>query len=720
MPEFRHSSSSLLLYLIISSKSIHPMHTVTRLIHRIPSLLLIAAAMAVTSCIREHPAEWHRDDAIYVAPTLEVFPESIILEGREHNAISSSYITNFWVDPDSVADSTRINLTSSSRMADALWRREIAMRPLPSPSTEEIYFSQALLAPEESMETLRAYAPGGVIQNHLYPEVAVHSAWTAAAWEVYCATGSRQWLREAYTIARRSLLSTRQVLAVHDSPLLYGSPAYLFQFTPGTPNYPSWMSIAEIFQSTALGTNVWHYATLSTLSLMATTLGDPDATRWSTAANEVRTAINDTFWVPELSWYGRYTSGACYPILSTPADNFANPLCAILGIATGEMARRMVISRPSLPLGFTPIYPLPAGTQPQFQPMVQSLQFIAACAVADESQMLRALGPLWASSLSEDHTPQWVPAVMRGILGITLTPEAMEFSPSVPAFLREGFTLSNIPWREAHLDVNVQGCGNRIISFTLDSISCRTPSLPSTLTGRHRVDITLGGNRKPEPYYHSESTALPVAPHSPRVQWSSSSPKVNILNFEDNLVYDLYLNGVLTACATRPSLDIATQPDDSAVTQSVIIARDGASQSFPTRPHISAPADAIITIPSTAITPRRPPVHLIRDQATADRYIELAARHNTRLTFYVNSPADATYFLSIGYSNGAESTALRTVEVNGRGAGMLVCPPVARNNWVTTGTSTLLPVKLHGGVNKVSLTYAGTTILLHHITLLRK
>ena len=51
---------------------------------------------------------------------------------------------------------------------------------------------------------------------------------------------------------------------------------------------------------------------------------------------------------------------------------------------------------------------------------------------------------------------------------------------------------------------------------------------------------------------------------------------------------------------------------------------------------------------------------------------------------------------------------------------MLVCPPVARNNWVTTGTSTLLPVKLHGGVNKVSLTYAGTTILLHHITLLRK
>lgn len=693
------------------------MHTVAHIIRRWP-LLLLAVALAVTSCTPSSQSEWRRDDAIYISPTLEVYPESIILDGREHNAISSSYITNFWLDPDSTADGTHLTLTSFSRMADALWRREIAMRPLPAPSTEEIYLAQALLSPEESMETLRAYAPGGVIQNHLYPEVAVHCAWTAAAWQVYCATGSRQWLREAYSIARRSFLSTRTVLAVPDSPLLYGAPSYLYPLVPGAANYPSWMSAAEIFQSAALGTNVWHYATLSTLAQMASALADPEAARWSAKAAATRSAINDTFWVPELSWYGRYTCGASFPILSTAADNLANPLCALLGIATPEMARRLVASRPSLPEGFTTVYPVPTGVSRQYPPLVQSLQFIAACQVADEQQMLRALGPLWASSLSEEFTPQWVPSVLRGLLGITLTPEAMEFAPSVPAFLREGFTLNGLPWREARLDVNVQGCGNRIIAFALDSVNSRTASVPDILTGRHRIDITLGGNRKPEPYYlTAETSAMPATPHSPRVQWPSPT-KANILNYDDSLVYDLYLNGVLTSCVTRPTLSISTT--DSTTTQSVIIARNGSSQSFPTRPHISAPPENLITIHSTAITPRRPPIHLIHDRATADRYIELAARHNTRLTFYVNSPADATYFLSIGYANGAESTAVRSVEVNGHSAGMLVCPPVARNNWITTGTSTILPVSLHSGVNKISLTYVGTTLLLHHITLLRK
>ena len=678
-------------------------------------LLLLTVALAVTSCTPSNQTEWHRDDAIYISPTLEVYPENIILGGREHNAISSSYITNLWLDPDSVADSSLVTLTSTSRMADALWRREIATHPVPATSTEEIYLSDALLCAQQSMETLRAYAPGGVIQNHLYPESAVHSAWTAAAWQVYCATGSKPWLREAYAIARRSLISACPVLAIPDSPLLYGSPSYISE----AANYPSWMSAAEIFQSAALGTNVWHYATLSTLSLMASALADPAAAAdWSAAAADTRAAINDTFWVPELSWYGCYTYGGCYPILSTAADNLANPLCAIFGIATPEMARRLVASRPSLPEGFTTIYPIPAGVSPQYPPMAQSLQFIAACRVADEEQMLRALGPLWASSLSEEHPRQWIPAVLRGLLGITLTPEAMEFAPSVPAFLREGFTVSGLPWRKARLNVNVQGCGNKIIAFTLDSISCRDASVPDTLTGCHRIDITLGGNRKPEPFYLSaETSAMPATPQSPHLQWPSPTT-ASINNYDDHLVYDLYLNGVLTSHVTAPTLSISSP--DSVATQSVVIARDGASQSFPTRPHITAPAEAVITIPSTAITPRRPPVHLIRDRATANRYIELAARHNTRLTFYVNSPADATYFLSIGYSNGDESTALRSVEVNDRGAGMLVCPPVVRNDWITTGTSTILPVTLHSGVNKVSLTYAGSTILLHHITLLRK
>ena len=204
-------------------------------------------------------------------------------------------------------------------------------------------------------------------------------------------------------------------------------------------------------------------------------------------------------------------------------------------------------------------------------------------------------------------------------------------------------------------------------------------------------------------------------PPMPRMYWEDNRHG-KILNFDPATSYEVYVNGILSESLSSATYDVT---DTGTTVIDIVPVADSQSGIAP-RSHISAPASSVIHIPATAITPRRPPINLIRDPETASRYIELAARHNTRLTFYVQAPDDGEYFFNIAYSNGSSGTATRTVEVNDTHAGIIVCPDIIHNNWLTTRTSSTIQVRLRRGVNKMSLTYIDNTILLHDIHLLKK
>ncbi|WP_286332122.1 hypothetical protein, partial [Duncaniella freteri] len=180
--------------------------------------------------------------------------------------------------------------------------------------------------------------------------------------------------------------------------------------------------------------------------------------------------------------------------------------------------------------------------------------------------------------------------------------------------------------------------------------------------------------------------------------------------------YDVYTNGILSESITAPHYTVT----DTGTTVIDIVPKISNISGFAAHSHISAPASSRIHIPATAITPRRAPLHLIRNKDIATNYIELAARHNTRITFYVQAPSEGEYFINIGYTNGTAETAIRTLEVNEKYAGTLIFPPVAHNDWISVRTSSTVTATLRAGANKLSLTYAGTTILLNEINLLKK
>ncbi len=189
------------------------------------------------------------------------------------------------------------------------------------------------------------------------------------------------------------------------------------------------------------------------------------------------------------------------------------------------------------------------------------------------------------------------------------------------------------------------------------------------------------------------------------------------MDFDPEIRYSLFVDGVMTQVlgAERYSLP-PSEPSVSAIMPSL----PGGLTGFSPRSHVYAPGQSEITVLASSVIPRRPPLHLIRDRRTADGYIELAARHNTRITCYANVPAAGDYFLTVGYSNGSQRDALRTLSINGRDVATLVCPSFHHDDWVTVRPSNTVVVSLQEGPNKIALTYISGTMLLNRITLLKK
>lgn len=666
----------------------------------VPILISAILAVATASCGDTFP----RKEAIYAATDIEVYTDSIVLDGKIYDAISRREITNSWI---SAPDTCALTFASDSKMADALFAKSLEENMSQSvPSVDEIFLSTAILAPAKSMETLRHMVVDGRLSQQAPTGFSDNYSWGAAAWEVYCTTGDKKWLREAYGIIISTLNADRPA-----GQLVQGIPSYM---APAKDHFPVWMETSDLMQVRSLGINVWRFHTLRVAADMADQLGLPTAVSLRQEATRLRNLINDNFWDPALSRYKAYLYGNMYPILSGCTDNLAGALCSIFSIATPEMGAACIKSTDAISGGIPLIYPSsrPEGT---ISSHVQALHGLAASTVRDASSLCRALGSLWAICLEEEDPASWPALLLRGIMGISLKPDGIHISPFVPNGFHGDKHLSGLRYRDAVINLTVSGTGDRVASVEIDGEPSASAFIPASLDGEHDVTVTMSGNTLPQ---HSHNQAPEATfPPMPKLYWSTERT-ATILNHTAGTSYDVYINGVLTETLSTGQYTVTG--GGTQIIDIVPVTENPAVRGFSPRSHICASRDDIISIPATSITPRRSPLHLIKNRDIATRYIELAARHNTRLTFYVNAPSSGDYFLDITYSNGTTETALRSVEVNSSIAGTIVCPPVRHNDWISTRRSTTLTVPLREGSNKLSLYYINSTILLNGINLLKK
>ncbi|MCM1355952.1 MAG: hypothetical protein NC212_06070 [Staphylococcus sp.] len=674
--------------------------------HILSALMILLLAVATAGCR-------HTDDvtdSIYSCGEFTIYADSIVSRSAIYRAVSPTQISGL---PAIAADSTgaAVSYRSEQSMADALFAK--ALSPTATPATpEEIYLSLGLLHPEEAMGVLRKWAGTKINDNDGFPYSALCPYWGAAAWEIYCATGSKTWLREAYTTLT-SMLNRQWHL--NSSPLAEELKCGMARRDPATDIfYPGWMDEMDRFETFGTAVNIHRAASLRIASQMAAELRLYAERELLSESEKLAAAINDQLWLPDMERYGQYLYGRHYPIVSTVTDYEADMLAVLSGIATDEMAAAMVAALPVIAGGIPTVYPYINPATP-LSPTVGTLYGLAASQVHNPRAFIHAMASLWNLTLHNDLPAHWPALVLKGLFGIRMTPEAMELRPMVPEIFTGVKRIEGLRYREAILDIELHGTGDRIASFMIDSINSTVHAIDAATEGRHQVTITLSGNDiNSKPLRIVEPVTVPPVPD---IKWPTQTD-MKIADFDKLTNYGIYLNGVLEETITTDNYHL--HPGKEPVVVDIVPTTDGNISGFSPAAHIYAPEGTLVTIHASSITPRRPPRHFIKDPATATNYIELAARHNTRITCYVNVPSAGDYFLTVGYSNGWDRCALRTLSVNDRDTDVLLFPARQPNDWVKVFPSTTAVVTLEEGVNKLALTYIRGTILLNKISLLKK
>jgi hypothetical protein len=82
--------------------------------------------------------------------------------------------------------------------------------------------------------------------------------------------------------------------------------------------------------------------------------------------------------------------------------------------------------------------------------------------------------------------------VYQGLFGMRFEDAGLRLQPLVPVSLGvRSMTLRGLKYRHAELNITVTGVGSRILRCGLDGVPQKSALVPSTLVGKHDVEITL-------------------------------------------------------------------------------------------------------------------------------------------------------------------------------------------------------------------------------------
>lgn len=609
---------------------------------------------------------------------------------------------------------------------DGVWTRDVSYA---------IYLSLAYLDPERSINSLRAKVKRGrIVQDTgtggAWPVSSDRLVWATAAWELYLVTGNREWLRESRDVIAASIADDMLVTWNQEYNMVHGEQSYL-DWREQT--YPRWMQPADIFGSMCLGTNVVASRAYDVLDRMNKALGETDSIP-AVYARKIATAVNDRLWIPERGYYSEYLYGQPYPIASHATDNLGQALAVIFGVASPDMAKSVMEKTPRLFYGTPSVFPQMADIKPYHNdavwPFVQSFWNIAAAKAGNATALTAGIGALYRAAalfatdkeLFVAHNGDyrgtavnsdaqlWSAAgnaamVLRVYAGMSLAEDGLHFNPVVPDALTGVKKITGLKYRGSTVDVTVNGTGSEMLSFKIDGKLTNSHLLPADIApGHHTVEITLD-NR---PLRDSKVTFTNQVwmPATPALSASGTSA-VALSGTGQDVACQVYVNGVMEQTLTGEDFNLGEATVFTAVSF-VPVTGEGVS-GFSPRPYYYFPAGTQVRLNAPDFAPAG--TSFIKDPAKAARFVELTTRRNTRVEFHWNAPAAGDYFIDVRYANGSgpinteNKCALRTLSVNGSAAGAIVMPQRGIGEWLSTGFSNMLAVRLKAGDNVIALEY---------------
>lgn len=607
-----------------------------------------------------------------------------------------------------------------------VWTRDVSY---------SILLSMAYMQTEASKISLmkKVNVNGVIIQDTgsggAWPVSSDREIWALAAFEIYKVTGEKSWLDYIYPIIKKSLADDSLTVAT-DCGLVKGETSFIDW---REQSYPRWMQTADIYHSEALGTSVVHAQAHCVLAEIARLLGHKDVEKEASAtARKIADGINKYLWMPEKGYYAMYRYGRNFLIINPRAETLGESLAIIYDIASPERARSITENNPTTPFGTAIFYPQIADMPPYHNnslwPWVGAYWAIANAKVHNEPGTLEAIGAVFrpaalfatnkenfvldngdiATELNSSNM-LWclagnIAITHKILFGINFLIDGIEFNPFVPEALNGTRTLKGFKYRNATLDITVNGYGDKIKSFSLNGKE-HAPKLPGNIKGHNTVVITMD--------------SAPIAPlkvnrvKNAKAPWT---PAVSLVNgvlqwnpLEYIAAYNVLYNGEVIATTRCTTFDT----DGRKGTWQVIGISGNGVESFASEP-ISNSNRQVISLPGEKTAAVSAEISY-KPQApvqgyTGKGFVEVD-RTSAPIETSITIPADGTYGITLRYANGngpvntENKCAIRTLAIDGKRAGIVVMPHRGVANWNDWGMSNTVVVPLKAGEHKITIDY---------------
>lgn len=552
--------------------------------------------------------------------------------------------------------------------------------------------------------------------------------WAVAAWELYKATGDQEWLQEAYTIIKNSLEDDYKVAYDPLTGLVKGESSFL-DWREQT--YPKWMQPADIYSSENLGTNAVHYEANRVLSRMAALLGKKaEAAKYLAVAGKIKAGINKHLWQAEQQYYAQYLYGRMDKIRSPRAEALGEALTILFGIADSARRQAIITHTPQTAYGISCIYPQITGIQSYHNdavwPFVQSFWLWAGAKARNEQSVTESINAIYrpaalfatnkenfvagsgdfAGTVINSSNMLWslsgnISIVHKVLFGIHFEEKGLSFSPLVPQVWAGKRSLLNFRYRNAVLNIDMEGYGDNIALFELDGKRIAGAAIPATLKGTHTIRIVLNNGFTTTGKINKTDNHF--SPATPAMQYSNGH--LSWQPVENAVKYKLIRNGAVWKTATAVNEQVAA----GGVNEYTVIAVDAAGyESFAAEPVMVTDAaseqiyEAERNVEKAAFNYKG---------FSGDGFTEISTTVNTTLKIPVDIRKDGYYLLDWRYANGngpvntENKCAVRTLKDGTVTLGTFVFPQRGKDEWSVWGYSNSLKIYLTKGKHLLSLQY---------------
>lgn len=665
------------------------------------------------------PRTWHLKHDIdqypqYTAPT--------ILEQAIYNMTLDEMVSAIETD----------RTLRTGALWDGVWTRDVSY---------SIIMSMAYMLPEESKNSLlhKVNSRMRIIQDTgtggAWPCSTDRTIWCIAAWELYLATGDKEWIDIIYPIVRNTLDDDRKVAYNHEYGLMMGETSFIDW---RDQSYPKWMEPIDIAQSICLGTNAVHYRALSVASSMARLQGDTmSAQKYTRWADSIKTNINKHLYNPKTKSYDTYLYGKNYYQRESRSESLGQALVILWDIAPHDKLQTISKNIPFTPYGAPIFYPyiqeMPSYHNNAVWPFVSAYMALAYAKTLNMEGLLSSFASIYRpaalfctnkenfdATTGDDSLTQlnsdnqlWslagnIGVTHRILFGIDCREDGIRFTPTVPRGMSGRRNLKNFRYRNAKLDITVDGYGSKIETFTIDGKPSQQHTIPSTIQGNHTIYIKLQPSNDEISKINTVDNIF-----SPR-QISDITLTDDTLSWAcDSEVkeYTIYYNGIEhTRIPTKKNDKIITHiidPEFNGEVQVRAFIRHR-GQSFASKPIRHYTHETTIELENYA-----PSNTIIQSDGYMGKgYVELnGITKNNQINIPVNIDIEGQYALDIRYANGCgpintdNKCALRALYLDRHYLGSIIMPQRGTDQWSDWGWTNAVKVHLTPGKHTITIGY---------------